>query len=199
MAILTISRSYGCGAREMARELAKKLGYTVFEKEIVLMLAKKLDRKKEYALEHDELKDVFSSSIIDSVSSRFAFLKKDSISPQEYAEALKEIFLELARQGNVIVVGRGSQFILQNQADVFHVRLVASIEDRIKHLKEQHFLTLSDDTLMQRVKAEDRRRREFLKTHFHQTGEDPLLYHLTINLSRISKAKAKETILKLID
>jgi cytidylate kinase len=199
MAILTISRTYGCGAREMARELAQKLGYTVFEKEIVLMLAKKLDRKKEYALEHDELKDMLSSSIIDSVSSRFAFLKKDSISPQEYSEALKDIFLELARQGNVIVVGRGSQFILQGQADVFHIRLVASIEDRIKHLKEQHFLTFSDDTLMQRVKAEDRRRGEFLKTHFHQTGEDPLLYHLTINLSRISKEKAKETILKLID
>ena len=90
-------------------------------------------------------------------------------------------------------------FVSAQSQDVFHIRLVASIEDRIKHLKEQHFLTFSDDTLMQRVKAEDRRRRGFLKAHFHNTGEDPLIYHLTINLSKISRAKAKETILKLID
>ncbi|MGA1797103.1 MAG: AAA family ATPase, partial [bacterium] len=114
MGIITISRMYGCGARDMARTLAQRLKYTLFEKEIVPMLARRLDRKAEYTIEHDELHDMLSSSVIDFASSRFAFLKKDAITPQEYSAALRDIFLHLAKEGNVILIGRGSQFILQD-------------------------------------------------------------------------------------
>lgn len=198
MGIITISRTYGCGAREMARTLAQRLKYTLFEKEIVPMLARRLDRKAEYTIEHDELHDMLSSSVIDFASSRFAFLKKDAITPQEYSTALREIFLRLAKDGNVILIGRGSQFILQDHPGVCHIRLVASIEDRLEYLRSNHFITLAEDTLIQRIKAEDRRRREFLQTHFHNNGEDPLLYHLTINLSKIPRDTAMEMIVRLI-
>ena len=198
MAILTISRTFGCGAREIARELAERLGYSLFEKEIVPILAKKLDRKTEYTLEHDQLKDMLSSSVIDFASSRFAFLKKDAINPQEYTEALRDVFLNFLRQGNVIIVGRGSQFILQDQPGVFHVRLIASMEFRVAHLKEQHFLKQSGRTLIQKIQAEDQRRQRFLKTHFNQTGENPLLYHLTINLSKIPKTRVLKMILQMM-
>ena len=199
MAVLTISRTYGCGVREMAKELAQNLRYVLFEKEVIPLLAKKLDRKTEYTREHDQLRDLFSSSVIEFASSRLAFLKKNSISPLEYSEALKDIFLKLAQRGNAIFVGRGSQFILQDYPGVFHIRLVADIKDRVEHLKNQHVVKLSDTSLTQRVQREDHLRREFLETHFHQTGEDPLLYHLTINLSKISRIKAQEMILQLIE
>lgn len=198
MAVLTISRTYGCGGKEMAIELAQKLGYVLFEKEVIPLLSKKLGRKTEYTREHDQFRDMFSSSVIDFVSSRLAFLKKNSISPPEYCEALKDIFLELAQRGNAIVVGRGSQFILQNQPSVFHIRLVAEIKDRLRHLKDQHVIKLSDTSLTQRIQKEDRLRREFLETHFNQNGENPLLYHLTINLSKITRLKAQEMILQVI-
>ncbi len=198
MAVLTLSRTYGCGVRELARELAQRLDYNLFEKEIVPLLSKKLHRKKEYTLEHDELKDMLSSSVIDFASSRFAFLKKDSISPKEYVKALKEIFFELVRNGNIIVVGRGSQFILQDHPGVFHIRLVANIEDRAEHLQKYHYIDLQDKILFQKIRKEDNRRQEFLKIHFHENGENPLLYHLTINLSKVSRDKAKEMILQII-
>ena len=198
MAILTISRTYGCGAREIARELAKKTGYTLFEKEIVPIIAKKLDRKTEYTLEHDQLKDMLSASVIDFASSRFAFLKKDSINPEEYRNALKDLFLKLLKQGNAIIVGRGSQFILQNQPEVFHVRLMASMAYRADHLRTQHFLKQSESTLIQKIQTEDRRRQKFLESHFQQTGDDPLLYHLIINLSKIPVVKAQDMILQLL-
>ena len=47
MAILTLSRTYGCGVREMARELAQRLGYSLFEKEFIPLRSKRLDRKTE--------------------------------------------------------------------------------------------------------------------------------------------------------
>jgi len=199
MAVLTISRTYGCGVREMAKVLAQKLGYVLFEKEVIPLLAKRLDRNTEYTREHDELRDMFSASVIDLAVSRLAFLKKDTISPLEYAEALKDIFMELAQRGNAIVVGRGSQFILQNQPDVFHIRLVADITYRLDYLKNLHVLKLSDSHLSQKIQKEDRLRQEFLETHFHQTGENPLLYHLTINLGKVTREKAQDMILQLIE
>ena len=53
--------------------------------------------------------------------------------------------------------------------------------------------------LCQKIQKEDRLRREFLETHFHQTGENPLLYHLIINLSKVSQEKAQDMILQLIE
>jgi len=198
MAVITLSRAYGCGVREMARDLAQRLGYNLFEKEMVPLLAQKLHRKKEFTKEHDELKDLLSSSVIDFASSRFAFLKKDSISPKEYVDALKDIFFELVRHGDVIVVGRGSQFILQNHPDVFHLRLIADIKDRVEHLKNFHFINVPDNVLIQRIQNEDHRRQEFLKIHFGYNGENPLLYHMTINLSKVSREKTKNMIIRLI-
>ena len=101
MAVLTISRNYGCGVREMAKSLAQKLGYVLFEKEIIPLLAKKLDRDTLYTREHDQLRDMFSASVIELAAQRLAFLKKDTISPPEYAEALKDIFMELAQRGSL--------------------------------------------------------------------------------------------------
>jgi len=199
MAILTISRTFGCGAREMARALAQKTGYALFEKEIVPIIARKLDRKTEYTLEHDQLKDMFSSSVIDFASSRFAFLKKDTIDPKEYREALKDLFMKLLTQGNAIIVGRGSQIILQDQPGVIHIRLMASMAYRVEHLRTQHLFKQSESTLIQKIRAEDKRRKKFLETHFQQNGEDPLLYHLIINLSKIPRPKAEEMILGLIE
>ncbi len=198
MAILTLSRTYGCGARELARDLSQTLGYTVFEKEIIPLVAKKLDRNTEYTREHDLLNDFYSASIIEFVSSRLAFLKKNSIDPQKYAEALKNIFLEIAKDGKVIFIGRGSQFILQDFPSAVHIRLEANIEDRMLHLKEVHLLKLSDQSLLQKVKRENRLQKTFLSAHFHQTGEDPLLYHLVVNLSKIRVPQAKEIILQLL-
>lgn len=198
MAVLTISRMYGCGARELARELVATLGYYLFEKEIIPAMAKRLDRKADAARKH-ELTDVQPPPLAgDLVSFRLAVLQKNGITPSEYTEALRDLFLQMAQKGNLIIIGRGSQFILQNQPGVFHLRLVANIEDRINHIKTQHLLRLSEVDPAQKVKREDRRRREFLKTHFQQDGDDPLLYHLTINLSKVSLAKTQEIILNLI-
>ena len=199
MAVLTISRTYGSGVREIAKVLAQKLGYVLFEKEIIPLLAKKLDRDTLYTREHDELRDMFSAPVIELAAQRLAFLKKDTISPQEYSEALKDIFMELAQRGNAIVVGRGSQFILQNKPGVFHIRLVADIKYRMEHLKNLHVLKLSDSHLSQKIHKEDHLRQEFLETHFHQNGENPLLYHITINLSKVSQPKALDMILQLIE
>jgi hypothetical protein len=182
----------------MARDLAQKLGYAVFEKEIIPLFMKRLDRKVRPGGECEEPINLFSAHVIDFASSRLAFLKKDILDPQEYKQALNDVFWELARMGKVIIVGRGAQFILQNYPEAFHIRLVADLEDRLEHLKQEHLLKLTDISLIHKIQTADRHRLEFLRTHFNRTAEDPLLYHLTINLSKTSRLKAQEIILQLI-
>src|SRR6185369_11998039 len=49
---------------------------------------------------------------------------------------ISETILHLAEMGNVIVIGRGANVITSKLSHVFHVRLVGSLENRVKHLQE---------------------------------------------------------------
>ncbi|MEW5804294.1 MAG: cytidylate kinase-like family protein [bacterium] len=198
MAILTISRTYGCGGREIARELASILGYHFFEKEIIPTMAQKLDRSLEAAQKHELTIELPLTSAVDIASFRIAALQKNSITPREYVEALRTLFFEMVHRGNAIIIGRGSQFVLQNEPGVYHLRLVANLKDRMEHLRTEHLLRLLETDMVQKVQREERHRREFLETHFQSDGEDPLLYHLTINLSKISRQKAIDLIVNLV-
>jgi cytidylate kinase len=75
---------------------------------------------------------------------------------------------------------------------VFHVRLVASLDNRIKYVQERD--GLSRKTAETLVKGEDLGRRRFLRRYFGKKIDDPLLYHLGINLDLISHEEAARLI-----
>ena len=200
MAIITFSRTYGCGVRELGANLARKLGYHYFDKDLIPIIAKKVGITKEQMEGHEEMQDILSDYVINVVSSRYTFLKKDTVNRQAYIENIKEVVLNLANQGNAIIIGRGSQCILQNYPNAIHIRIVADIDFRVEHLRKYHYMESSGDMSIKGViKKVDDSRKKYLKVHFGKDWDDPTLYHVVINLAKISLANAEKIILGIIE
>ena len=90
-----------------------------------------------------------------------------------------DTILQLARMGNVVIVGRGANIITSKLKNTFHVRLIASLEKRVEHIKS--LMELSEEEALNYIKKEDGKRKKYLKSYFHADADDPLLYHMTVN------------------
>jgi hypothetical protein len=99
-----------------------------------------------------------------------------------------ETTLRLAVSGHVILVGHGATVVTAKLPNVFHVRLTGSLSGRIE--RTQKLRGLEPAAAAKFIRMEDRKRKRFLKTHFHARLDNELLYDLLVNTDRMSDADA---------
>jgi len=100
--------------------------------------------------------------------------------------------LRLAQTGNVILVGRGSTVIASKVKTAFHVRLVGSLEKRIRRVEQIY--GLDRKAAAGYIKKKDEGRRKYLKENFDADIDSPFLYHLTINMDLVGHDEAARLI-----
>jgi cytidylate kinase len=98
-----------------------------------------------------------------------------------------ETILDLVRAGNVILMGWGVNAVTRKLPNVFHVRLVGSLEHRVARIQSREHLSRQEALLF--IQRRDGGRARYLKKHFHQEVADVLLYGLTINTDHFSDAQ----------
>lgn len=103
-----------------------------------------------------------------------------------------QTILQLAEIGNVIIIGRGSNVVTAHLKNVFHIRLVAPLEDRIRHMQDIFDLTRKE--AIARIRKDDKLRKHYLQHHYHKNIEDKFLYHLIINTHLLPYDEAAEMI-----
>ena len=103
------------------------------------------------------------------------------LKPSEWTLVHKttDTILQLARMGNVVIVGRGAHIITAKLKNTFHVRLIASLEKRVEHIKD--LMDMNEKEALAYIKKEDENRKKYLRSYFHVDIDDPLLYHMTVN------------------
>ncbi len=103
-----------------------------------------------------------------------------------------QTIMQLASLGNVILVGRGANVITAQMPNVLHVRFVAPLHDRIKHIREK--FDLSEHDAQERIKKDDAMRRHYLYHHYRKEIEELYLYHLIINTHFVPYKEAAELV-----
>jgi cytidylate kinase len=99
-----------------------------------------------------------------------------------------ETIMQLAGMGGAILVGRAANIVTAKLPNVLHVRLVASLDDRIERICRDENKT-PDEARRFCIEKEHARER-YVKHYFHADTNDPLLYHLIINTSRVGHDNA---------
>jgi len=94
-----------------------------------------------------------------------------------------ETILHLAGLGQVILIGRGATCITRRLNNVFHVRLIAPLEQRVAQVMARS--QLDDKAAREFISKEDSGRKRYLKDYFHADIDDNLLYDMVINTARI--------------
>jgi cytidylate kinase len=184
---VTLSRQTGCGGQKIAEKLAEylqrndpeaKCPWTVFEKNLIAKVLEDHHLPPNLAQYMPEDK----VSEIDNAVGELLGLHP---SLWTLIQHTTDTILRLAQMGNAILVGRAAHVIASRLKNAFHVRLVGSLAKRTDHVIAYHHLTRKAAVAF--IQREDRKRQRYLKTYFGKAIDDPLLYHLTVNIDWLSQ------------
>ena len=183
---LLISREKGAGGTAVAQAIGRRLGWQVFDNQIVDQIAQRAKVRRQLIESLDERDQKTIQGIVGQI------LHPEEIGTPGYLAHLKEIVLALGHQGDVIIIGRGARYLLPTQFGL-NVRLVAPIAIRTERIAlEQH---LTPAAARAQVETADRDRAKLVHRHFGHDIADPLGHDLTINTAELSIEAAAEVVL----
>jgi len=182
---VTISRQAGCGGIMVAEKLAIFLQqhssaqsptWTVFDRDLMnkVLADHNLPAHLEKFLPEDRV-----SAIEDTLADIFGVRPTSQTLVQQTAETI----LKFAELGSVILVGRAGNIVTAKLPRVLHVRLVAPLDDRIERICRDD--RKSPVEARKFCVEEESARARYVKTYYNADINDPLLYHLVINTSRV--------------
>jgi len=202
MAVITISRQYGAGAMALGRMLAEKRGYTLASRDIVQQIAEKAKVSTDFVLAVEKEAGTklsrFMTRIISSRGMVNKILRDDSgyIDEKLYLDYLVLTVVQIADEGNAVIMGRGSQYILKTHPDAVHILLVDEFENRVNRVAKRE--KLSHESAVHIVTHEDKRRHNLYHRLGKQDFDSPSLYHMVLNMNRVSRPQAFEMINHLL-
>ena len=198
--VVTISRQYGSGGREIGSKLAQKLGIPFYDNELITRAAKE-SGFAEAAFENAEKKA--SNSLLYSIAMGMnSYGNPDmgfshlSLDDRIYL-AQSDVIRKVAAEGPCVIVGRCEDYVLKDLPNVVHVFIWAEKEFRIERAIRIDGLT--------RAKAEesivkiDRRRANYYNYHSSEKWGRAENYHLSIQSSYVGIDNAVELIRMYIE
>jgi cytidylate kinase len=182
---ICLSREVGVGANRIGALLGERLGWPVFEKEILHHMAGDDGQREQIFASMDERDVSWCEEVLRSLMQP-EFVKND------YFHTLCKTILALARQGSAIFIGRRADLVLPSDVGL-RVRIIAPLAMRIQRLVERR--CFSAEAAEQKVARLEEKRAGFTRQYFRVDPHDPQSYDLVINLKRFSFKEAVELIL----
>ena len=202
MAVITISRQFGAGGETLGRMIADELGYTFVDNEIIQRIAKEASVSPNFVkLVEQEGGTRLSKVISKMVSKRWVgrILADDRgyIDEQIYMDYLVLIIAQIADEGDALILGRGSQYILKDHPDTFHILLISELDNRVKFLEERY--DMSNKKAIQTVNNEDKRRVNLYSKLGKKDFDNSALYHMVLNMGRVTLESALKQVCTMVN
>lgn len=113
-----------------------------------------------------------------------------------YISLLHRVIPEIASQDNVVIIGRGGQYILADRPDTYHFLMIADLEQRIAFMMKHYILDRKEAQL---IVEKQSKRRLSLYRYFSRTDYDqPNLYDMVFNMNKVGLDKAVQTVCHLV-
>ncbi len=202
MAIITISRQFGAGGITLGNMIARSLGYTFADNNIIQRIAEKANVSTNWVESFEKeagstLSRIVSSMVSRPLLDRVLADERGYLDEKIYLDELDLIFTQLAEEGNVVILGRGGQYILKDHPDAIHILLVDSLESRIQFMMKHY--DLPRKKAERTIENEDTRRFNLYQRLGKSDFENPLLYDTVLNMGRIGLESALEMVKGLVE
>jgi cytidylate kinase len=194
--VITIDREYGSGGAHIARRLAERLHWQLWDQKLTEEVARRLDCDCEAVEEHAERKDplyyrLFKSFLRGSFEGTLNAPRLKMVDADCIRQVADQVVTTAAQAGNSVIVGRGSAFFLRDRADAFHVFVYAPFEAKVRRLQAEG---RSEKEAIELAETVDRDRAAYIKQYFDVEWPARYFFHLMIN-SAMGEETVVETIL----
>jgi cytidylate kinase len=186
---VALNREAGAPGTSVAQEVGARLGWPVYDHELLELIAKEMGLRVSLLETIDERRQ---SWILESLE---GFSSSPFVSENRFVRHLIQTILSLGAHGQCVIVGRGAAHILPAKSTL-RVRLVGLPKDRIAAMARR--LNLSPEEAARKVEETDRERVRFIRDHFQFDPSDPHLYDLILNTSRWSVPQCADLIIRAL-
>lgn len=172
--IITISRQYGSGGREIGRRIAERLGIPFYDKEIIEQASNTSTIDKSF-FEKAETSGV--GSLFYKLSESLAADVRHDISlDAKVYLAQRAVLQEIARKGPCVIVGRGACEVLKGEFPLLRTYIYADMDTRIKRAIEEYHE--SAENIEKRIHQIDKKRKAYYS--FYEKKENDLTKHFDL-------------------
>jgi cytidylate kinase len=198
--VITIEREYGSGGADIAKRVAARLGWKLWDQLLTNEIARLMECDCGVVEEHEEKRDplfyrLFKAFMRGSFEGSLNAPRLKMADTDCVREVTERVVKGAAESGKCVIVGRGSAYYLQSRRDAFHVFVYAPFDGKVLRLQAGG---KSETDAIQLAETVDRDRAAFIKKYFGVEWPDRHRFHLMIN-STIGEELAAETILNSID
>ena len=190
--VVTISRQFGSGGAEVGRIVAEESGLLYVDQAIISEVAKRLGINEEQAALQDEQIVGQVGFILEALRSSSPFnlhynypFKPFNLPSQAqetaYLRLTQRVLLELATEGDAVIIGRGAQFLLHGAPRTLHIYIFAPLDFRIEQVMNLYHV--NRDSAKQMIARRDYEHNAYLGRYYGGNQHQPYLYHLLINTS----------------
>lgn len=200
--LVTVSREFGAGGSDLARELGGRLHWPVLDRDLVHRVAERLRLDPRHVEPLDEqtpsllARLVASTLLMTPPELHIDMDTKPILNPDAVAEAARAAILAAAQSPPLVVVGHGAQCLFRGRPGALHVRLVAPLSCRLDRICVRE--TCDRAAAAAVARRMDDARRAYVRRHYHSDVHDPLLYDVQINTGRIAVDEAADQIATLV-
>jgi cytidylate kinase len=181
--IVTLEREFGSGGGGIACELARRLGWKLWDQQLTCEIAKRAQVTESAVASCDERVDsrlyrLAKAFWRGSYERSIPLADALTFDTDRMMAMVEEIMRMIAAEGNAVIVGRGGPFFLRDREDTFRVFTYAPHDEKIRRLLAMGKGREEAEDLVENV---DKERMAYIKHYFNADWPVRCLYHLMIN------------------
>ena len=209
MPVVAIEGYLGSGYHTIGRSVAEKLGIDFVDRVILSEIAKEMDKhlaeivdlqtkpeEKSFtqritdgllgALEKSALSGggadpFFGHGIENLLSSPYKDFphKEDLVENLDFTNAIKKVITEIAKQGSVLILGRGASGVLRNDERALKVGIYCDFDIRIKKYAQREGIT--EEESRKKILEYDEGKKNYYLNIFQKQPLDPSIFNIIFN------------------
>ena len=198
---VTVSRQAGAGGRTFARHLAERLNevdpaehpWVVWDRDLVERAAHEHHIPESMVA---QLESYHRTAFDEILAALFSVSEMPDLDENQLYRRVAYTIRGVARAGRAVIVGRGGVYATRGMLGGVHVRLVAPVERRIKHLAELRHVPEKDAAA--EVHRLDAEREKFHRRFSIGQALLPEVFTITLNTAHFPEEQLVECVLPLI-
>jgi cytidylate kinase len=168
MAILSISREFMGGGEEIGRAVAEKMNYDYVDRDRILKdMTRNGERWRRLGEDLDE--------------ARPTLWERYDWEYRGFVSLMESYLYQYALQDNVVIMGRGSNILLQGIPFALSVRLTAPLDKRIERAVSKY--NIDEETAKALIAKTDDSRSAYIQVNYGKNWEDHKYYDMVLNTS----------------
>ena len=196
--VINIGRQLGSGGKQIAEELAKRLGIKCYDKRLLDMAAKESGFAKELFEQNDENKSLMDTFM----HMRFIFgnmgetIYENVLSEESLFQFQSDAIRKCAEKESCIFLGRCADYILRDHPRAVSIFIAADEEERVRNVCERE--GVDEETAKKMIKKKESTRSSYYNYYTNKTWGAAASYDLCINISKLGYDKSFELILAFV-